>query len=65
MNKIVWYTPLGVEGYAKPFPSSEPPGSVVPLRLPDGRVVRLELTETPLPGAPYAGTCAAEPADYL
>ncbi|MFF3432513.1 hypothetical protein [Streptomyces sp. NPDC002602] len=47
MNKIVWYTPLGVDGYAKPFPSSEPTGSVVAVRLPGGRVVRLELTETP------------------
>ncbi|WP_331723324.1 hypothetical protein [Streptomyces sp. NBC_00105] len=64
MNKIVWYTPLGVDGCTKPFPSSEPPGSVVALPLPDGRVVRLELTETPLYG-PHAGTCGAEPADYL
>ncbi|MER6392771.1 hypothetical protein ABT236_30440 [Streptomyces sp. NPDC001523] len=65
MNKIVWYTPLGVDGYTKPFPSSEPPGSVVAVRLPGGRVVRLELTETPLTGVPHAGTCAAEPVDYL
>ncbi|MGW6842103.1 hypothetical protein [Streptomyces sp. NBC_01367] len=64
MNKIVWYTPVAVDGYETPFPSSEPPGSVVPLPLPDGRVVRLELTETPLCG-PHAGTCGAEPADYL
>ncbi|MER5775451.1 hypothetical protein ABT144_14355 [Streptomyces sp. NPDC002039] len=65
MNKIVWYTPLGVDGYTKPFPSSEPPGSVVVPRLPGVCVARFRLTETLMPGVPYAGTCAAEPADYL
>ncbi|MFI1068250.1 hypothetical protein [Streptomyces spororaveus] len=54
-----------MDGCTKPFPSSEPPGSVVPLPLPDGRVVRLELTETLLPSGPYAGTYVAEPADHL
>ncbi|MER5775502.1 hypothetical protein ABT144_14630 [Streptomyces sp. NPDC002039] len=57
--------PLAVDGYTNPFPSSEPPGSVVVLRLPAGRVARLRLTETPLPSAPCAGTCAAEPVDCL
>ncbi|MFE6912202.1 hypothetical protein [Streptomyces erythrochromogenes] len=37
MKKITrWYTPLGVDGYTKPFPSSEPPGSVVALPCPAG-----------------------------
>ncbi|MFE5680317.1 hypothetical protein ACFQ7B_19210 [Streptomyces erythrochromogenes] len=65
MSKVVWYTPLGVAGYTKPFPSSEPPGSVVVVPLPDGRVVLLRLTETFLPSGPYAGIYAAGSADYL
>ncbi|MFJ3728691.1 hypothetical protein ACIPYQ_39830 [Streptomyces sp. NPDC090045] len=67
MKKITrWYTPADVDGYTKPFLSSEPPGAVVSVPLPGRGVVRLRLTETRLHG-PYEGTYGAERerTDYL
>ncbi|MFE5495289.1 hypothetical protein ACFQ7Z_35755 [Streptomyces virginiae] len=58
------YTSLTAEGRALRFASAEQPGTVVPVRRPDGRVERFRLTTTPLHG-PHRGTFVADRVDYL
>ncbi|KOU79926.1 MULTISPECIES: hypothetical protein [unclassified Streptomyces] len=59
-----WYTSLTADGRPLRFASAEQPGTVIPVRRPDGRVERFRLTDTPLYG-PHRGTLVADRVDYL